>query len=185
MAAITIVATAKSATANSYITRAAAQLYFDGRPYSDAWNHASGPNQDVALVGATVRLDQEKWQGLPKTTTQSLRWPRYGVDNADYSQGGGVFGAFGMSYGLSVTRYLDSDTIPVFLLNATCELALVLLEENRLQDTGLELLEQVGVGDLSVTPSKTRAAGRLPEHCYRFIQPYLIAGRGTVQLVRS
>ena len=74
----------------------------------------------------------------------------------------------------------------MWLENATCELALVLLEENRLSDTGLELIEQVGVGDLNVTPSKTRHAGRLPEHCRRFCAPYLAGGSGgMVPLVRS
>jgi hypothetical protein len=80
---------------------------------------------------------------------------------------------------------LNADTIPVWLKNAVCELALVLLQENRLEDTGLELIEQVGVGDLNVTPSRTRHAGRLPEHCMRFIRFYLHGGGGMVPLERS
>ncbi len=89
MAAITIVATPKSASANSYITRANAQSYFDARLYVDAWTDAANTDKDKALAAATTRLDQEKWLGLPKTTTQALKWPRSGVENADYEDGGG------------------------------------------------------------------------------------------------
>ncbi len=182
MAAITIISTAKSASANSYISRSDAQLYFDGRPYSDAWNNASGAEQDVALAAATTRLDQERWKGTPQTTTQSLKWPRWGVVDPEYAGGQGYLGG----YGLSWERWLDADTVPVFLKHACCELALVLLSENRLEDTGLELIEQVGVGDLNVTPSKSRKAGRLPEHCKRFVAQFLLdGGGGVVRLERS
>ena len=63
------------------------------------------------------------------------------------------------------------------------------LVQQAVQEKGidwLELIEQVGVGDLNVTPSKTRHAGRLPEHCRRFCAPYLAGGSGgMVPLVRS
>jgi hypothetical protein len=179
--AITIDSTAKSPTANSYISAADAELYFSGRPYAEAWTAATADEQNRVLIAATLRLDQERWKGTPQTTTQSLKWPRWGVVDQDYQGGNGYAGG----YGLSWERWLNSDTIPVFLKNAVCELALVLLTENRLEDTGLELLEQVGVGDLNVTPSKTRHAGRLPEHCARWVRYYLISGGGTVRLERS
>jgi len=177
---LTINATAGSSTANSFIDRDTAQLYFDGRLYSDAWTNASETDQNKALVSATNRLNQERWVGAPTTqvTPAALQWPRYGVIDAARN-------AERDPWGSSFTPYLNSATIPVWLENATCELALVLLEENRLSDTGLELIEQVGVGDLNVTPSKTRHAGRLPEHCMRYCRPYLSGQGGMVPLVRS
>lgn len=175
--AITIQATAGHASANSYITRADAQSYFDGRSYADAWTDADDLDKDKALVSATRRLDQERWKGTPTATTQSLKWPRYGVENPDYNDSGQWQGYYG---GL----LLDQTTIPQWLEHATCELALVLLANNLLEDTGLEMLEQVGVGDLNVTPRKGRA-GRLPANVWRSCAPYLMGGGGTVALVRS
>ena len=183
--ALTINSEAGSASANSFIDRDTAQLYFDGRLYSDAWTNASAEDKDKSLVSATNRLNQERWVGMPtEINSQSLSWPRYGVANADYDSGRerGTGWESGLTFDAA---WLNSATIPVWLENATCELALVLLDENRLQDTGLELIDQVGVGDLNVTPSKTRRAGRLPEHCMRFIRPYLVGGGGMVPLVRS
>lgn len=180
MAAITIIATAGGDTSNSYITREDAQSYFDGRLYSDAWNDAAENDQNKALVSATLRLDQEVWKGVPTVAVaeQALQWPRTGVIDRTADSARDTWGA-------SFTPYLANDTIPVWLQYATCELALVLLSENRLEDTGLELIEQVGVGDLNVTPRK-KSAGQLPAHCRRFCAPYLLYGSGgMVPLVRS
>ena len=180
---LTIISTAGAIDANSFCDRATAQLYFDGRLYSDAWTDAADTDKDKALVSATNRLNQERYKGMPTHTTQALVWPRWGVPNPEFEAGN--VGGHGLGYGLGWGRWIDSTTIPDFMVAATCEFALVLLAEDRLSDTGLELIEQVGVGDLNVTPSKTRRAGRLPEHCRRFIDLFLLSTGGMVPLIRS
>jgi hypothetical protein len=175
--AITIIATAGSASANSFITLAAAEAYFLGRPFCEDWAAASEATKNIALVGATRRLEQEKWRGIPTATTQALGWPRAGVSNAGYGEPGEPW------YG--GPPLLADDAIPTWLQYAACELALVLLANNLLEDTGLELIDTVGVGDLNVTPRKGRAAGRLPEHVARYCRPYLVNSGGKVDLQRS
>ena len=174
-----IIATVGSASANSYVTLAEAETYMDGRVYTDDWDNASDTDKEKALISATLRLEQESWRGAPSATTQALKWPRYNVENADYEDAGHGSYPWGWGY------YLDSTTIPVWLKNAQCELALVLLGTNLLEDTGLELIESVSVGDLNVTPHKSRKAGRLPANVRRFVAPYIVGGGGTVRLVRS
>ena len=62
MAAPTVDATAKGASANSYVTRAEAQTYFDGRLDENDWekmvNHRVVP---VLLPGAVFFLGKEKY----------------------------------------------------------------------------------------------------------------------------
>ena len=104
--AITIIATAGSATANSYLTVADAQTYFDTRIGSDAWDDADSETQKALLVNATRMLDQSfAWNGEVASSTQALRFPRDYVYNCD-------------------NELLDSDTIPTEIENATCEMLL-------------------------------------------------------------
>ena len=104
--AITIIATAGSATANSYLTVVEAQAYFDTRIGSDVWDDAAEEVQKALLVNATRMLDQSYiWNGDVASSTQALRFPRDYVYNCD-------------------AELLDSDTIPTEIQNATCEMLL-------------------------------------------------------------
>jgi hypothetical protein len=95
----TIVATPGAANANSYLTRAEAQAYFDARLSVAGWDDAD--DQDVLLIMATRVIDaiarplktfvpaqggiaayyrtRRTWTGAPASTTQRLAWPRTGM----------------------------------------------------------------------------------------------------------
>jgi len=93
----TIIATPGAANANSYLTLAEAQAYFDARLPLAGWDDAD--DQSVLVIMATRvlemmfvghrRLDRgkdgdfyittPKWTGAPSTTTQRLAWPRTGM----------------------------------------------------------------------------------------------------------
>ena len=134
---VTVIATAGAVNANSYITLAAAETYFESRLHDTAWTAESDANKDQALVWATAILDAYfDWYGTIRTTTQKLRWPRSGVLDAD-------------------GRWLDYDTIPEILENAVCELALEILkgdltETPGLLGTGLSSFSLDGVLSLSI-----------------------------------
>lgn len=128
--AITIIATAGSSDANSYITLADAETYFESRYGSDAWDNATDDNKKALLVNATRLLDQSfSWTGEKATTTQSLRFPRNYVYNCD-------------------GELLDSDTIPTAIENATCEMVLF-IAGNSGQSTNNEY-KKAKVGSLEV-----------------------------------
>lgn len=110
-------ATPMSPTANSYITRTdAASRLADNRLYDQAWIAATDADKDSALIWATTLIDQSfDFFGSIRTQEQSLRFPRYGLTDRD-------------------RRFIDTETIPTILKQATAEFALALLERNRTGD---------------------------------------------------
>lgn len=111
--AVTIVATAGSASANSFTTLAAAESYLEGRlPSPTTWDAATGDTKNRALVSATRWLTTLAWRGRVAASDQALAWPRQGVPDPDALAG----------------TYLATDTIPTRVVNATIELALAMVD---------------------------------------------------------
>lgn len=168
----TIVATAGSATANSYATTDDADTYFDERLQSSAWTGETDADvQKRALIEATRRIDQETFEGERSTTGQALKWPRIGAADED-----------GNEY--------DSDEIPTIVIHATYELALALLNSNAdstdlLADSGLEGFKRVKVGPLEVEPRHAQDAGELPDNVHRLLKPVLQTTGSTADLLRA
>lgn len=167
--AIEIIATAKGATSNSYVTLAEANSYFEGRSDASAWE--SGPTDDTknrALVTATNRLEQQDYFGTPTDSDQRLKWPRVGT----YDQDG---------------RYHDQDVVPRPVKEATYELALAIIGGDlELADTGLEGFRMVEVGPLSVEPNHGRKSGALPDQVRRILVGLMVAAEDfTVRVGRA
>ena len=77
--AITITATAGSASANSYLTLDDPNAIIEGLVLDDdvaAWDGSTTDNKNRALYTATVRIDRERFLGARATDTQALQWPR-------------------------------------------------------------------------------------------------------------
>ena len=121
MGTSTLVATAKSASANSYCTLAEADQYHDDRPaVSTTWADASENNKLRALLWATKLLEALfTWTAYATTTTQALGWPRTGLLER-------------------IDVVLASDTVPEEIKNAQAEYARQLLVTNRAQDNDIE-----------------------------------------------
>lgn len=165
--AVTVIVTPGATNANSYISVADATSYFGERLNVSAWTNADADDKARALITATHRLDQERFQGTRAIEDQSLEWPRYGAVDRD-------------------GWLLDSDTIPTAIQRATCELALVLLSEDLLADSGLEAFAEVSIGPISVKPNIARIAGTLPRNVARIIA-YLsnTAGGASITVYRA
>lgn len=134
--ALTLVDTAGSASANTYVSIDTAVTYFSERLHTSTWLAASLENRKAALIWATRVLDYSvDWVGKAKTSTQALRWPRSGVYTQD-----------------SVA--VSSSAIPVFVVYATCELAAQLVDGNRFADVGSKGYRQMKVGDLYLEINK-------------------------------
>lgn len=155
---VTIVATAGASNANSYVTLAEANAYFDARvPLTPPW--ADDVELDTAaLVMAARVLDSmlsehrrlvrqsyrggvvkyylvsPHWTGTPTTTTQALAWPR-----------DSMFDALG--------RVILNTVIPQGLKNAQCELAGQLRKSDRTidNDVSVQGVSSVKAGSVSVT----------------------------------
>jgi hypothetical protein len=121
--ALTLVATAGAANANSYATRAEGDEYHErvlSARVSD-WDGADDLTKDEALVMATRVLDDMwYWYGRPDTSTQALAWPRAGLlDRHEWDA-------------------LDETTVPQEIKDATAELARQLISGDRTADNSIE-----------------------------------------------
>lgn len=153
----TLVATAKSATANSYVTEAEADTYFDERTTATAWASEATDDKERYLITATRRIDSERFDGYKTTTTQALKWPRDGACDDD-----------GEEY--------DPDTVPDIVKFATYETALELLNDGTtdgLAPTGLEEFKRVKVGALEVERDSSYKAAELSDTVRRLLRPVI------------
>jgi len=62
--------------AGSYIDRTEAQVYFDGRLNTDAWDDSSDQERDKSLIMSTRILDRLNYLGQKAVSTQELQFPR-------------------------------------------------------------------------------------------------------------
>lgn len=81
-----ITATVGSASANSYLTIAAADTIAESMLGTLAWTTATTDQKTRALITATRGLDTLTWIGDRASTTQALDWPRSDVscDGVEY-----------------------------------------------------------------------------------------------------
>lgn len=113
---------------NSYISTTDADIYFTDRLNSEVW---TGENKSQALIQATMMIDFKKYKGVKTSSSQSLSFPRMGL----YDDGSIVDGA----------------TVPKKIRDATCELALYLLQEDYSEPDDLAGFESIKVGSIQVT----------------------------------
>lgn len=83
MPAPTIVATAGSASANSYLSIAGADSIANGMVGTLAWSTATSDDKARALITATNGLETLSWAGTRTSETQALSWPRTGAECGD------------------------------------------------------------------------------------------------------
>lgn len=166
----TLVETPGAATSNSYVSVADADAYFDARLNSSKFTGDSTDNKERALIQATRWLDrQASFEGEKASSGQALKWPRIWATDED-----------GEEY--------DSATIPAIIEDATCELALYLLNlgsTDPLMNTGLEQFEEAKVGPMDVTTRDSFRTGQLPDHVLEIISPVSTGSGLTVPLYRT
>ncbi len=170
--AATINATLSSATANSYVTLADANAYFETVPDSATWTNKTDDQKNRALISATRWIDSLNYLGDRCDEDQALKWPRnnYDVDGVE----------------------LECSLIPAQIKYATYELARALANDTGAitDSTGTTgLYDEVKLGDLQVKYSKTsQAVGTINNvfDVYPWLQtylgPYCLGGSGSFQL---
>lgn len=174
--AASVDATVGGTGANSYVTVAGADAYFDERLGSAAWGAATSDEKARAVIMATRRLEILRYAGSKTDTDQALQWPRYGVLDVN-----------GLLY--------DSDAIPEAVKRATYELAFRYVTDaasgDPLAGSGLEGYSEVKVGELAVKVRGEGEGGKsktdLPEFVEETLEHMLAAGgsSGSVRLLRA
>jgi hypothetical protein len=185
--AVTIVATAGSATANSYITLSQADAYVEAMISStdvSKWSTGTDDTRNRALAAATQRLDRERFLGARATDTQALQWPRTGVRKPDTYVN---TYATGFPFRISDDYFTDTE-IPDQIKRAQIELA-VYLKSNTdgISLSGLNDYKRVKIGSIDVTPDKAGAVGadHVPPMFERYMTGLRISGPGNIAIKRS
>ena len=146
-------ATAGGASSDSYVDIAGASSYFSERLWIDSWADADLPDQEKALKWATRILERLQWVGNKVSDLQALRWPR----NSVYDLDGDV---------------MSETANPLFLIQATCELAFILIQGDSTLDNSAEQLKALTVGPINLKFNDEFEAEVFPEIVKDIVQPY-------------
>lgn len=170
--AATINASLSSASANSYVTLAEANTYFETVPNSATWDDKTTDQKNRALISATRWIDSLNYYGDRCDEDQALKWPRnnYDVDGVE----------------------LECSLIPNDIKYATYELARALANDTDsiTESTGTTgLYDEVQLGELRVKYNKSsQATGTVNNvfDVYPWLQSYLgaycLGGSGSYQI---
>lgn len=113
--------------ANSYATLAQGNQWHEGSLQAATWTAASDATKETALVAATRFLDANvEWQGYRVEIDQALAWPRLEV----------VFDGHSVPW----------DSLPSPVVNATCELARLLMGADLQADQESDNIKSIGLG---------------------------------------
>ena len=170
--AATITATLSSASANSYVTLAEANTYFETVPDSTTWDDKTVDQKNRALIAATRWIDSFMFFGDRCDQGQALKFPRnnYQVDDVE----------------------LSCTTIPVNIKYAQYELARALANDTDAMTGNVGTngnITEAKLGDLAVKyNTSTQGSGSVNNimDVYPWLQSYLgaymIGGAGSYRL---
>lgn len=156
-------------TANSYVTEAEADAYFEDRYRADKWNTVV--NKEAILITSSRLLDWGLvFNGQKVSGSQSMQFPRVGIAlDEDYT--------------------VPSETIPDQIKMAVFELALYSIEQERTLDNPLAGIGSVTVGPLNIqSPSSMMNNPRnpvIPDHVRKLLHLFISAGIGFIRLGRA
>jgi hypothetical protein len=165
-------ATLSSALANSYVTLAEADSYFETIPDSSTWTTKTTDQKNRALISATRWIDSLNFYGDRCDNGQALKWPRNNwlIDRVE----------------------LTCSVIPPAIKYATFELARELANNTDAitgtQNDADELYDEVQLGELRVKYKDTKYENPINNifDVYPWLQSYLgayiIGGAGGFQL---
>jgi hypothetical protein len=166
---LTLVVTASAANANSYVTLASANNFLEQNIHISAtWASLTTANAEASLIYATTLLDaQMDWLGVKGSSAQALRWPRTDVSDPD-------------------EYAVDSDTIPVFLQEATSFYAYNLSQSDRTAESDTLGFTRLDAGSLRMDIDKYDRRETMPVSVYDLIKHYgsRASGRSRVLIRR-
>lgn len=177
--ALTITATAGSASANSFVTEAEQIAYMAARLNSSTWTTVSGATctetEKAAMIEATRDLNTRSWTGERVNTTQALAWPRQYATNPDDPY----------------ANYYATTVVPQRVKDACCELAFQFVNAGTTDIASLD--PNIGVIEKTVDVLTTKYAepyqraqglARWPR-VMNYIRPLLDETAGVVRTVRG
>lgn len=151
---------------NSYITLANANTYMTATLQAAAWSALADATKEAALITAARMIDRQSWQGERATSGQAMAWPRSGLTDREGNE-------------------LSSSTVPQSVIDAQCELALLLSQDASIQSStsSSQNIKRVQAGSASVEYFRAVAGGRFPTVVQELIGLWL--GANSTGLITS
>ena len=170
------------ANANSFLSLADANTFFEGHTNAAAWTAATDDQKKAALVTATRLLDSYfQFIGFKTSDSQALQWPR--VEALDINQYSGDL--YHDPINNINSGYFDEDEIPRVLIDAECEFARYLLEGNRLGDTaGKGIREFELTGAMRVEYQQDNLQTLMPDMIVTMLDPIASVRDGKSSVVK-
>lgn len=144
---------------NSYVSVANADTYFDDAIHGTTWEDADPTDKAKALVTAYRMLDRVRWAGDRTVSSQAQDWPRTGLTDLEGNE-------------------IDSGSVPQFVIDAQCELALSLLSDATVQtnsDTGSNI-RSLKAGSAEIEFFTSQSGPRFPTIVHELIGYYIEGG---------
>ena len=169
--------------ANAYADLTDANAYHDGHLYASAWTAATDAQKAAALVMASRLIDAEfQFNGTRTNAIQGMQWPRAKCPEPDNVH-------VPISVLLPIPYdYVQYDTVPKAVVQATCEMARELLITDRTGAPAGEGLKYVNVGTSQTGYDKTDTRPVLSRIAQVMLAKYgsqISAHSGAVRLVRA
>lgn len=142
--------------ANSYADTSDGTSYHEAHLYATPWTNASSTEREKALVWSTRLLDETViWKGRATNETQALAWPRVAVVDRE---------------GFAVNQ----DEIPQAIIDATCELARLLLQEDRTKTPDTLGFSYLRAGEVAMNIDKADrdTVGILTDAVKNMVRPF-------------
>jgi hypothetical protein len=171
------------ANANAYASAADGDAYHAGHLYATAWTGATDDQKAAALVMATRLIDAEyQFNGTRTTADQALQWPRAMCPEPDNVH-------VPISVLLPIPYdYVQYDTVPKAVVQATCEMARELLITDRTGAPAGEGLKYFNSGGVQTGYDKTDRRPVLSQVAQVMLAKYgsqISANSGAVRLIRT
>ena len=152
----------------SFSTLAQADSYHDARLHNSEWGTSDDATKQKALMWATRLLNAVYWAGSLKSTSQPLSFPRVGLSDKDF-------------------RSITSTEIPEFLINATAELAWLLIINDTTRASSTKGFSKIKVAVIELEIDKTDRNKSIADSVIGMISDYVskASGAGMVHVVRG
>lgn len=173
--ALTIVATAGGATANSFVTLAEAETYMEGRGNKSTWTAAADADKNIALVEATRDIDALNFVGSRADSSQALAWPRQYAPDPDSP----------------TDAWYDTDEVPTRVKNATCELAFQYIKAGTTDVAAIDSKTNIRRKKVDVLETEYFASSETPKGLARYprvhswLRPLLTGAGVTAEVIRG
>ncbi len=148
---------------NCYASMEDATAYFADRIDTEAWDTATAPDKEKALITATKLIDDNYvFIGKVAASEQTLSWPRMGVAYPDPQRG--------------TWEQPGPTVVPSRVTRATLEQALHLLLNEKLLDSSNQTFEKIQIGSIKLEDSLSdfKAAPLMSPLISNIIGPLLV-----------